>query len=103
MRFYDQKTNKFYNEQDAENTRQEYDDIYFANVFDRAKKGEIIDVNDLQVPDYLDRETLQKSLHYAAYMAAMDAGDELDPEIRAMLEAELFAQPEQTEQGEDDE
>lgn len=97
MKYYDQATNKFYNEQDAENTRQEYDDVYFCEVYNRAKDGEIVDVNDLQVPSYIDRETLQKSLHYAAYMAAVSTGTELKPEVREMLEAELFPSLEQEE------
>lgn len=101
MKYFDAESNMFFPDQNAAATLQPYDDEYFAGVYERARGGERIDVDGLQVPSFIDRELLQKSLLLAYLFYLRNAGGDADLPVIAELEAALF--PVQESQPEGDE
>ncbi len=91
MKYYDLTDRVFHETQNEDNSRLEYDNEYFDGIYERARNREKILVSDLQVPEFIMPDILQKSLFMAYYIYLKNNnGDE--SEIATMEEI-LFPQP----------
>ena len=101
MKYYDLNDRLYHDEQNEQNTRLPYDDVYFDEIYSRARNGEKILVSDLQVPDFIDSGILQASL-FMAYYLYLKNNDGDENEIACMEEI-LFKSNEAEESTEEDE
>lgn len=87
MKYYDTKTKKYYTEQNSENTRIPFLDGALNDAFDRAANGESVNVEDLQLPSFFDKNLIAQFLLYAElkYLARTKTNSARAEEIKAIL------------------
>jgi len=87
MKFYDVKGKKYYPTQDEDGTRIPFADGALKDAFEAAENGEWIEVEDLVIPDYMDKEVIRKNLLLCElrYLDRTGINNELAEEIRNEL------------------
>lgn len=87
MKYYDTETKKYYAEQNSANTRIPFLDGALNDAFDRASNGESVDVNELQLPSFFDKNLIAQFLLYSEmrYLVRTNTKPQRIEEIKGIL------------------
>ena len=87
MKFYDVQEKKYYPIQNENLTRIPFADGALQDAFVAAENGQYVDVEDLVLPDFIDKEVIRKNLLLCQlrYLQRTGDNDELAEEIKNTL------------------
>ena len=87
MKFYDVQEKKYYLTQDANMTRIPFADGALKDAFEAAENGQYVEVQDLVLPEFIDKEVIRKNLLLCQlrYLQRTGDNDELAEEIKNTL------------------
>lgn len=98
-KYLDQSNNIAYAKQNSAKSRIAYDENALNAIFENARNGVLYDVDELELPSFIDKATLQRNL-WTAELYYLRNNDTTNEKISELEELLAPAQNDNTEEGE---
>ena len=95
MKFYDKEQKKYFERQNEDKTRIPFPDKEIEAAFERAKNGERVDIEELDIDEFFDKSVIEKNLQNLELQYLLNNGG--SEERIAELQAILFPVEEENE------